>query len=208
MFYTIYKTTCKINGKIYIGKHQTHNLNDGYVGSGKHLRRAIRKYGKENFVTEILHVFSSEEEMNAKERLLVTQEFCSRQDTYNICEGGKGGWGYVNTLERNWTDKSVSALLNWKARASFDEISKAAKASAETRKRIGLSFPRCDWTGYKHKSSTRDKLSLIMREKTIGEKNSQFGTVWITNGVESKKIRLNDAIPEGWRRGRSHGPVV
>ena len=35
-----------------------------------------------------------------------------------------------------------------------------------------------------------------------GEKNSQFGTFWITNEKENKKIRKSDLIPVGWRKGR------
>jgi len=35
-----------------------------------------------------------------------------------------------------------------------------------------------------------------------GDKNSQFGTRWITNEIESKKILKGDSIPEGWRLGR------
>jgi hypothetical protein len=93
MYYTIYRITCKITGKIYIGKHQTKDLHDGYMGSGKLLMRAQKKYGLENFSKEILHVFQTEEEMNIKEAELVTEEFCLREDTFNICPGGKGGWG-------------------------------------------------------------------------------------------------------------------
>ena len=42
----IYKTTCNITNKYYIGMHSTSNLEDGYLGSGKRLRYSIRKYGK------------------------------------------------------------------------------------------------------------------------------------------------------------------
>ncbi len=37
-----------------------------------------------------------------------------------------------------------------------------------------------------------------------GEKNSQFGTMWIYNLElkESKRIKINDSIPEGWIKGR------
>jgi len=48
----IYKTTNKINGKIYIGKDTTSNPQ--YLGSGKLIKRAILKYGVENFTKEIL----------------------------------------------------------------------------------------------------------------------------------------------------------
>lgn len=96
MKYTIYKITNKVNSKIYIGKHQTKDINDGYMGSGKMLRQAQKKYGIENFYKEILYVFEAEEEMNLKEKELVTEEFCLREDTYNICVGGQGGFSYIN----------------------------------------------------------------------------------------------------------------
>ena len=91
MLYTIYQVTNKLNGKIYIGKHQTTNPNDGYYGSGKFVKAAIKKYGKENFVKEVLFVFKTEAEMNDKEKELITEEFISRSDTYNAGIGGEGG---------------------------------------------------------------------------------------------------------------------
>ena len=91
MEYTIYQITNKLNGKTYIGKHQTENINDGYFGSGVALKEAVKKYGKENFKKEILFVFKTEDEMNAKERELITEEFVNRRDTYNLGVGGEGG---------------------------------------------------------------------------------------------------------------------
>lgn len=91
MYYTIYQITNLVNGKIYIGKHQTKNLDDYYFGSSRFLKDSVKKHGKENFKKTILFTFESADEMNAKEAELVNKDFVSRADTYNICEGGRGG---------------------------------------------------------------------------------------------------------------------
>jgi NUMOD3 motif len=91
MYYTIYKTTNLVNGKFYIGKHQTSDLNDGYLGSGKLLKEAIRKYGKDSFTKEIISFFDSEEDMNKAERVIVSEELVSDKMSYNIGVGGEGG---------------------------------------------------------------------------------------------------------------------
>jgi hypothetical protein len=75
MFYTIYKITNKINGKVYIGSHKTRTLDDNYMGSGKYLLRAIEKHGEDNFTKEILYVFDNPEEMYTKEAELVNDDF-------------------------------------------------------------------------------------------------------------------------------------
>lgn len=94
--YLIYQITNTINQKIYIGKHETFNIDDDYFGSGKYLKRAIEKYGLENFTKTILIDLKNVEEMNLLEKMVVTAEFCAREDVYNINIGGDGGWHYVN----------------------------------------------------------------------------------------------------------------
>lgn len=91
MFYLIYQTTNKINGKKYIGKHVTNNLNDDYIGSGLVLSRALKKYGRKAFIREILFVFDNEEDMNRKEAEIVNIDVILSPDFYNCALGGKGG---------------------------------------------------------------------------------------------------------------------
>lgn len=91
MFYTVYMITNKLNGMKYIGKHKTDNLNDGYMGSGFRIKRAIAKYGIENFSKEFLFIFNSESEMELKEQELVDEDWVKRSDSYNIATGGQGG---------------------------------------------------------------------------------------------------------------------
>ena len=56
--------------------------------------------------------------------------------------------------------------------------------------------------GSRHSEETKKKMSLSQQGKQKGEKNSQYGTCWITNGKESKKIKKEDLIPNGWKLGR------
>lgn len=88
MFYTLYKITSKIDNKIYIGVHQTEDLNDGYMGSGARIINAIKKYGKENFEKEILYFFDDQESALIKEREIVNEDFIKDPNTMNIVLGG------------------------------------------------------------------------------------------------------------------------
>lgn len=113
MYYCLYKVTNNINNKIYIGIHSTNNLNDGYIGSGTNILRAIKKYGRKNFTKKILYMFNSESEMILKECEIVTKDFCRRPDTYNIMPGGKFGSEKRNGLTfrgRNHTTETKERI--------------------------------------------------------------------------------------------------
>ena len=109
MYYTVYKTYNLINGKEYIGKHQTQNINDKYMGSGKLLKFSINKYGKENFIKDVLYVFNNELEMNNKEKESVTEEYISMNMSYNMHEGGYGGFAHIRKSPKylEWCSKGA-----------------------------------------------------------------------------------------------------
>ena len=197
MKYTIYKITNKVNNKIYIGKHQTKDPNDGYMGSGKMLRRAQKKYGIENFIKEILYIFDTEDEMNAKEKELVTEEFCLREDTYNICIGGQGGFSYINnnTLydieQRRLAGKSSMAKLRKKRPDIF-----SIEASRERTKK------RWQQGVYQNNYFKTNPLK--------GEKNHKSRSVMDENGVVYPSIRaLADAkgLHKDAARKKAHSGV-
>lgn len=64
----IYKTTCLVSGKIYIGQHQTNNLNDGYLGSGTLFKKDVITFGVQNFKREILEFCSDASSLHKSER--------------------------------------------------------------------------------------------------------------------------------------------
>jgi hypothetical protein len=87
-FYYLYKITNLINYKIYVGVHSTNDLDDGYMGSGKGIKYAIKKYGIENFKKEILEYFNDADAMFGKEAIVVNESFVSDPNTYNNVVGG------------------------------------------------------------------------------------------------------------------------
>jgi len=89
--YIIYKTTNLVNGKIYVGQHYT-SANDGYLGSGKILDKAVKKYGKQNFEREIID-FCTSANVNEKETFWITQLSATYKNIgYNICPFGNGNF--------------------------------------------------------------------------------------------------------------------
>lgn len=86
----IYLITNKSNGKIYIGKHSTDNLDDGYMGSGILIGKAKKKYGIENFTKEYLAFCDTKEKLNCLERFYI-KKYKANENGYNLTEGGDGG---------------------------------------------------------------------------------------------------------------------
>ena len=88
MIWIVYRTTCKINGKFYIGVHKTETdeIFDGYYGNGIQIPKhtysithpkypfhfAFKKYGQDQFYRETLAKFDNPIDAYKYEAKLVT----------------------------------------------------------------------------------------------------------------------------------------
>lgn len=115
----VYKITNTINGKIYIGKHSTDDINDGYMGSGIRVKQAYQKYGLENFSKEVIQFYTSEEELNQGEIYWIARFNSTDQNIgYNLTYGGDGG------------------ILTEEARKKLSAVKKGKPLSEEHRRKI------------------------------------------------------------------------
>jgi group I intron endonuclease len=87
----IYLTTNKINGKKYLGKDVQNNPK--YLGSGLDLKKAIKKYGAENFKKTILEVCNNKEELWKREEYWLNYyDVKNNKEFYNRTNKAFGSW--------------------------------------------------------------------------------------------------------------------
>ena len=94
MYGYIYLTINKVNHKTYVGQKMLKNKNwdkDNYLGSGKYLKCAIKKYGKENFEKFLIQFCNTKEELDKQEIFWIAEYRKRGLAQYNIANGGQGG---------------------------------------------------------------------------------------------------------------------
>jgi group I intron endonuclease len=174
MFHFIYKTTNLLNSKYYIGVHSTDVIEDGYLGSGKRLVKAIKKYGKSSFSRKILEIFATRQEAMRREAEIVTESFALSNDNYNYAPGG-GSTGVG--------DRHPCFGKHWK-------LSDETKAKIAESKR-GKKNPMFGGLSKAHK----EKLSNVMKVKARrGEDHPCYGTEMSTADKLSRSIKCKKAF--------------
>lgn len=211
--YFIYKTTCLVNNKIYIGCHATNNLADGYLGSGKLLFAAIKKYGKENFSRTILETFTNPEDMFSKERVIVNEDFISSKTSYNLVVGGSGGFK-VQDID-DWKQKlSASRIGNTNALGykHSDETKRKISESGKGKTAWNKGLPGT-WVGKTHSEESKRKISISKKGQSAGEKNPMFGKSavagrkWYNDGIKTYYLFPNDPTTTTLSSGRLKKPI-
>lgn len=181
-YFYFYKITNNINGHFYYGVHAAVTLDDGYMGSGKRLHYAYKKYGIENFTKEILKYFDTLQEAFEYESEMVTEEIVNRDDCYNIVTGGRNGStkGYVVVKKKGETSFFLVDCSEYDAHKDDYETT---------------------WSNRKH---TDEQKESIRRKMTPTD--SKNPRVWITNkkGIVKyvRKDVLNKYLENGFSLGR------
>ena len=152
IYYQIYNTVNKVNGKNYIGQHKHESRKkDDYLGSGFHLKNAIRKYGIDNFEKTILEVCETREQADFLEKRYIKFYRLGGLCQYNIADGGSGVIGVPYSKERI---------------KKFIESRKGYKHSEETKKKISKANK-----GKKHSEETKRKLSEVHKGIKLSEEH-------------------------------------
>jgi hypothetical protein len=184
--------------------HSTSNLDDGYMGSGKRLRRSINKHGKDNHIREILEFFENRELLIEAEIKAITSEMVLDKDCMNLMYGGKGGFiSEEQQRHRSICGSNVHAEKMKNDLVYRERVIKQSRINLEKYINSGKHNFKT-FTGKNHTNESKEK----MREKAklrIGENNSQYGTCWITKDNLNKKIKKEELeiyLNEGWIKGR------
>jgi group I intron endonuclease len=207
IYNVVYRTVNKTNGKIYVGSHSTTSLNDSYLGSGKYIKKALKKYGRENFYIEHLFFCETREQAFEIERYAIRDhiEVYGKRNVYNAkpvaCGHIKGEshpmWGKTHSdrLKKKWS----------KERRGEGNAFYGKTHTEETRKR--LSEASSSHTGNKnpfygkhHSKETKQKLSELAKERFSKEDNPFYGK----SHTEESKKKLSETRKE---RGLGKKPL-
>lgn len=216
MLIHLYVKTHNVTGLKYFGKTTSKDPYE-YKGSGKYWVRHIKKYGYD-VTSEIIGSYTDLEECKQIAlQFSIDNDIVNSKDWANLkLECLDGGWDYVNE-NYSKTNRIKSASIGGCASRdqgkgvhslTKEERKIIVQKSLETQKRLGVGLYNNDvriegvMAALSDESREKRKNTFSKIEHQQGTKNSQFGTMWITDGFENKKIKKEDVIPDGWYKGR------
>jgi hypothetical protein len=196
------------------------------MGSGKYLKNAYKKHGKQNFQKSILHFCDSYDEALLIESNLVDQDFIERNDTYNLKTGGLANviWSkemlqrLSDNMKNRWNDpdERQKILESFKKR-DYTKIKAWIENNPERHKermlKINKNPDKIEKTRQKHIGSvrsiqTKENISSVLRHKhkvdeDFSKRVSGANCIYIHNPTtkEIKRVNRHDPMPTGWMMG-------
>jgi len=167
MYHIVYKTTCLVSGRYYIGMHSTDDLDDGYLGSGVRLVRSVKKHGRDQHIREVLCSCTSRQEASNKEKELITEEVRSDPMSMNCAAGGMGATDRPATKEETREKLSVASKQAVRTEEWCSKISNSLK-------------------GKTHTTQSKDKMSKARKGKKLAEDHKSA----ISSGLVGHEVTI------------------
>jgi len=170
----VYITTNLINNKQYVGDHSTNNLNDGYLGSGQLIIKAIKKYGKENFKRKILKLCETKEEAFKKQEKYIIKFNTLNPKGYNISP--KGGHNVKNCFSEESKRKIGRAnkgCIPWNKGKTGVYSKNTLAMMSEKQKGNSYGLGNKSNTGKKFSEDHKEKISIAHKGKLVSEETKQ-----------------------------------
>lgn len=222
----VYITTNLVNGKKYIGQKKSSVFNPQYLGSGKLLKKAINKYGRDSFKVELVEFASSKSNLDSLEKLIILEHNAVESSLfYNLACGGQGGHIVDFTEEikqkirdkaigRTWSEECRKKRLDYLNNRHFIMSEESREKSRQSnlgkkrskRTRLNMRLNHADFSGdknpfygKKHSQDSKNKIST-------NNARAHIGKVWVNNKTDTELLITPDKVQEyiasGFVRGR------
>lgn len=150
--------------------HSTDDLNDGYLGSGTYFNNALKKYGKENFLLQILEYCDNYNDMIEAEKHYVDQDWVLSNDNYNLKTGGHS-----------------AGILSADSKKKISETLKLKYKNGE------IIPPRLN-NHISPSAKTKEKISNTLKEKYKNEEHHNKGKVAWNKGIKTNTPPWNKGL--------------
>lgn len=188
----IYMTTNMVNGKKYVGRcSKDSRWDEGYLGSGKILKQAIRKYGYENFKREVLEELpdtASLREAIDLEKVWLLRFDCKNSPEYYNMSNDSGGMGAGDKHAEETKIKISNSMKEFYGDSGLppewrENVVNALKGRTPWNK--GLVFTEDEKNAYKNRRTPRrlseDDYKQIKELYDTGMTACKIATLWDTS---------------------------
>lgn len=197
--YCIYLIVNKINGKTYVGQRKSSKewYDDSYMGSGKLLGLAKKKYGIENFEKFLIQYCYSKEETDKAEKFWIAEYRSRGKAEYNIADGGSG----IAIKGRKAWNKGKPSPMRGKNRSEetkrkISESKKGKHLTEEHKRKLSESLKgRTAWNKGKHlPEEQKKKLSEVARNMTEEHKRKLSESHKGKSLSEEQKRKISESM--------------
>lgn len=193
----IYITTNMCNGKRYLGRRKFSEDWEYYLGSGTIFKKAVEKYGRKNFVRDIIDIAHSEEELNQKEyEYSVFLNVVDSDNWYNLVYGGGTTTGYHMSDETKLKiSNAKTGKLTGKDNPMYGRChTEAAKKKISIANKENNFGEKNPMYGKRHKEESKQKMSNALKGKYAGKNSPHYGK----HMPEEQKIRMSKTKKRNW----------